>query len=205
MQYDSCSIWVLRWAFSWSGLVTKGCESVFSQRIKKMLYEWGKSTVTLNPPTTATVKVFWLLQWTFPLANCGKCSCVRILSGVNGNQQHIRTSSSLELKLWLSEHLSDHCEIASSCSRYPLLCFCPRLRPFSKPVLSQLELRLRVSLHMKSHSRGEGINKQTLFGQHSGSLSPHSMKSLQSLCATFKRCPPTPKDLHAAHWPENWS
>ncbi len=113
---ETCHTWVFSWAFSWSGLVARRLWICIFTQAEKMLCEWVKSTVILNPPTTAAVKVFCLLQWTFPRANCGERGCVRILLGVNGNQQHIHTSSSPELKLWLSEHLSDHCEIANSLS-----------------------------------------------------------------------------------------
>lgn len=178
------SIWELTWAFSWSGIPSRRLWVCISTQDENMLCEWMQcqqqySTFPQQPLSRRSDYSSGPSHWLIVGSVCGYSL------GVNGNQQHIHTSSSPELKLWLSEHLSDHLEIANSHSRSPLFLF-PSLALFqiSPP---QLELHYRVSLCVMSHSQGEGINKQTSHGQRGGSLSPRSkeMLSLGVVCVCF--------------------
>lgn len=126
-QHELCHTWVC----GWSGLLTGRlcvCVCIFTEA-RGSAIQVEKVNSSTQPSCNSHCQ--GVADYSHRPSHC-KCNRKDTL-GVNGNQQrtHIaHTLSSAELNLWLSEHLSDHCEIGKSLSLPLSRCWCLYLAPF---------------------------------------------------------------------------
>lgn len=176
------------WAFSSSGLTTRRLG--FSHRLG-MCYEWRKSTVSLKPLTTRFCLTAENLPYRLIVDNVAVWGCSQVWIVISCTcLMRVLIFTIKALIFWTFKWSLWNCQLSL---------FLPRFLALLQTGLSLLELHRRVSLHMKSHSQGEGINKQTRFGWHTGSLLSHSMKipgydlCVWGVCMQRSLCPPTIK------------